>query len=166
MILPRALNAALLFLWFFVLSPVTVMAQNQQAPSAAPPSQSTPAASPAPPAPTAAPPAQPAPAATPQPPPAAAPQAQAAPAEKLLKPEELEALVAPIALYPDNLLSLVLMASTYPVDVVKADRWVTENKKLKGEQLKAAVDKQSWDDSVKSLVAAPDVLAMMSSKLD
>ena len=148
MILPRAVKVASLILWFFVLTPSAVMAQNQQAPSAAPPSQSTPAASPAQPAPTAAPPAQP------------------APAEKLLKPEELEALVAPIALYPDNLLSLVLMASTYPVEVVQADRWATENKKLKGERLKAAVDRQSWDDSVKSLVATPDVLAMMSSQLD
>jgi hypothetical protein len=168
MILPRAVKATSLILWFFVLTPSAVIAQNQQAPSAAPPSQSAPtAASPAQPAPPAASQTQPTPAATPQPAPAASPQAQtAAPTAKLLKPEELAALVAPIALYPDNLLSLVLMASTYPVEVVKADRWVKENKKLKGEQLKAAVEKQSWDDSVKSLVATPDVLAMMSSKLD
>jgi len=86
--------------------------------------------------------------------------------DQLLKPEQLDALVAPIALYPDNLLSLVLMASTYPLEVVQADRWVRENKKLKGDQLKAAVDKQAWDDSVKSLVATPDVLSMMSTKLD
>src|SRR5262249_24492971 len=86
--------------------------------------------------------------------------------DQLLKPEQLDALVAPIALYPDNLLALVLMASTYPVEVVQADRWAKENKRLKGEQLKAAVDKQSWDDSVKSLVATPDVLSTMSSKLD
>src|SRR6516165_714069 len=168
MISPQAVKATSLILWFFVLTPSAVMAQDQQAPSAAPPSQSAPtAASPAQPAPPAASQTQPTPAATPQPAPAASPQAQtAAPTAKLLKPEELAALVAPIALYPDNLLSLVLMASTYPVEVVQADRWVKENKKLKGEQLKAAVDKQSWDDSVKSLVATPDVLAMMSSKLD
>jgi Protein of unknown function (DUF3300) len=86
--------------------------------------------------------------------------------EQLLKPEELDALVAPIALYPDNLLSLVLMASTYPLEVVVADRWAKENKILKGDQLKAAVDKQAWDDSVKSLVATPDVLSMMSTKID
>jgi hypothetical protein len=55
--------------------------------------------------------------------------------------------------YPDDLLSLVLMASTYPLEVVEADRWVKANKNLKGDQLKAAVDKQGWDDSVKSLVA-------------
>ena len=83
-----------------------------------------------------------------------------------LKPEELEALVAPIALYPDTLLAEVLMASTYPLEVVQADRWATDNKSLKGDQLKAAVDKQSWDDSVKALAATPSVLSMMSSKLD
>jgi Protein of unknown function (DUF3300)/Chaperone of endosialidase len=95
-------------------------------------------------------------------------QAPPAPAtsDQLLKPEELDALVAGIALYPDTLLSLVLMASTYPLEVVQADRWAKENKNLKGDQLKAAVDKQGWDDSVKSLVATPDVLSMMSTKLD
>jgi hypothetical protein len=93
--------------------------------------------------------------------------APAAPlSEQLLKPEELDALVAPVALYPDNLLSLVLMASTYPLEVVVADRWTKENKNLKGDQLKAAVDKQAWDDSVKSLVATSDVLSMMSTKID
>ena len=57
------------------------------------------------------------------------------------------------------------MASTYPLEVVEADRWAQSNKNLKGDQLKAAVDQQSWDDSVKSLVATPDVLDMMSTKL-
>jgi hypothetical protein len=97
-------------------------------------------------------------------------QTPAAPAadqsQQLLKPQELDQLVAPIALYPDALLAEVLMASTYPLEVVQADRWATENKSLKGDPLKAAVDKQSWDDSVKSLVATPSVLAMMSAKLD
>ena len=86
--------------------------------------------------------------------------------QQLLKSEELDALVAGIALYPDNLVSLVLMASTYPLEIVHADRWVKENKNLKGDELKTAVDKQAWDDSVKALVATPDVLAMMSTKLD
>ncbi len=86
--------------------------------------------------------------------------------EQLLKPEQLDQLVAPIALYPDTLLAEVLMASTYPLEVVQADRWAKENKGLKDDQLKAAVDKQPWDDSVKSLVAAPDVLSMMSTQLD
>ncbi len=80
--------------------------------------------------------------------------------------EQLDALVAPIALYPDNLLSQVLMAATYPLEVVQAGRWVTENKNLSADQLKAAVDKQGWDESVKGLVATPSVLSMMSSKLD
>jgi len=58
------------------------------------------------------------------------------------------------------------MASAYPLDIVQAERWLEANKNLKGDQLKAAVDKQTWDDSIKSLVATPDVLALMSSKLD
>ena len=83
-----------------------------------------------------------------------------------LNAEELDALVAPIALYPDNLLSQVLMASTYPIEVVQAERWLEANKKLKGDQLEAAVAKQDWDDSIKSLLATPSVLDMMSTKLD
>ena len=86
--------------------------------------------------------------------------------DQTLKPEQLDALVAPIALYPDTLLSLVLMASTYPLEVVQASRWVDQNKNLKGDALNAAVDKESWDDSVKGLVATPDVLKTMSDKLD
>jgi hypothetical protein len=86
--------------------------------------------------------------------------------DQLLKPEEIAALVAPVALYPDNLLAEVLMASTYPLEVVQADRWATANKKLNQDQLKAAVDKQPWDGSVKALVATPSVLTMMSTKLD
>jgi Protein of unknown function (DUF3300) len=83
-----------------------------------------------------------------------------------LKPEQLDALVAPIALYPDTLLAEVLMGSTYPLEVVQAARWVAENKNLKGDALKAEVDKQGWDESIKSLTATPDVLKMMSDKLD
>ena len=86
--------------------------------------------------------------------------------QQLLKPEELDALLAPIALYPDALLAQILMASTYPLEVIEAERWVTANKGLKDDALKAAVGKQSWDDSVKSLVATPSVLDMMSDKLD
>ena len=82
-----------------------------------------------------------------------------------LSAEELQQLTAPIALYPDALLSEILMASTYPLEVIEADRWAEANKNLKGDALKAAVDKQSWDDSVKSLTATPDVLDMMSNQL-
>lgn len=105
---------------------------------------------------------------SPQQPASAPPAASTAqqPAEQLLKAEELDALVAPIALYPDNLLSLVLMASTYPLEVVQADRFLKENSKLKPDELKAAVDKQSWDDSVKSLIAAPEAVTMMNTKLE
>ena len=84
----------------------------------------------------------------------------------MLKPEQLEALVAPIALYPDELLANVLAAATYPLEVVQADRWTKSNKSLKGDALKIAVDKQQWDDSVKALASTPDVLAMMSDKID
>ena len=58
------------------------------------------------------------------------------------------------------------MASTYPLEVIAAERWVKANKNLSGADLKAAVDKQKWDDSVKSLAATPSVLEMMSGKLD
>lgn len=58
------------------------------------------------------------------------------------------------------------MASTYPLDVVAAERWLESNKNLKDDALKAAVDKQNWDQSIKALAAVPDVLAMMSGKLD
>src|ERR1700675_1396439 len=84
------------------------------------------------------------------------------PAQPALKPAELDGLVAPVALYPDPLLANVLMASTYPLEVVQAERWVNQNKNLKEDALKSAAEKQAWDASVKSLVAAPAVLQMMS----
>src|SRR5467141_2720109 len=92
--------------------------------------------------------------------------AASAPNQQLLSASQLDQLVAPIALYPDTLLSEVLLASTYPLEIVEADRWAAANKTLKGDQLKSAVDKQGWDDSLKTLVATPDVLSMMSTKLD
>jgi hypothetical protein len=92
--------------------------------------------------------------------------APATPAAELLKPAELDGLVAPIALYPDTLLANVLMAATYPLEVVRAERWLKDNSKLRGDNLKAAAEKQSWDGSVKALVAAPSVLEMMSEHLD
>jgi len=101
---------------------------------------------------------------TAQPPPQDTPQQS--PSQTKLAPRELDQLVAPIALYPDPLLAEVLMASAYPLDVVQAERWLESNKSLKGDQLKAAVDKQPWDDSIKALTATPSVIQMMSSKLD
>ncbi len=88
------------------------------------------------------------------------------PTVELLKPEQLEALVAPIALYPDELLANVLAASTYPLEVVQADRWLKARKTLKGDALKKEVEKQSWDDSVKALASTADVVSMMSDKID
>ena len=76
-----------------------------------------------------------------------------------LKPEELDQLVAPVALYPDTLLSQVLIASTYPLEVVEAERWAQQNKNLKGDALKKAVDPKKWDDSVKALAATPALCA-------
>ncbi|QGZ58347.1 DUF3300 domain-containing protein [Paraburkholderia acidiphila] len=93
-------------------------------------------------------------------------RAQDAPQPAPYKPEELEALVAPIALYPDSVLAQVLMASTYPLEIVHAARWVKEHPKVKGDDAVKAVQDQSWDTSVKSLVAFPQVLEPMSDKLD
>jgi hypothetical protein len=84
----------------------------------------------------------------------------------VFKQEEVEQLVAPIALHPDALISQILMAATYPLEVVQAERWAKQNAKLKGDQLTAALEKQDWDPSVKSLVNFPQVLTMMSEKLD
>jgi len=80
--------------------------------------------------------------------------------------EELDQMLAPIALYPDALLGQVLIASTYPLEVVLADRWVKQNKNLKGNALNDAVDRQNWDASVKALVPFPEVLSMMSDKTE
>lgn len=85
---------------------------------------------------------------------------------KPFKPEELEQIVAPIALYSDGLIAQVFMASTYPLEVVAAARFARENASLKGDPLNEALKKQSWDDSVKSLVSFPQILTMMSDKLD
>ena len=128
----------LLVLALLVAAPATAVAQTADT-STAPPAQSQPA--------------------QPQ-------SVQPESGQPLLKPEQLDARAAPIALYPDELLANVLAASTYPLEVVQADRWVKANKNLKGDALKAAVDKQAWDESVKALASTPDVLAMMSDKID
>lgn len=80
--------------------------------------------------------------------------------------EELSRMLAPIALYPDSLLANVLVAAAFPLEVVSADRWIKQNSDLKGEKRNAALDKMKWDLSVKALVPFPEVLAMMSEKLD
>ena len=85
-----------------------------------------------------------------------------------LKKEELDQLLAPIALYPDDVLTNVLMASTYPLDVVQAARWRRDkaNAKLKGDALTKALEAKEWDPSIKALVQFPDVLDMMSEELE
>jgi len=80
--------------------------------------------------------------------------------------QELDQMLAPIALYPDALLSQILMASTYPVEVVQAARWSRANADLAGDDAVRAVDSMDWDPSVKSLVAFPQILARMDEKLD
>jgi Protein of unknown function (DUF3300) len=82
--------------------------------------------------------------------------------------EQLDALLAPIALYPDTLLTQMLMASTYPVQIVQAARWLdqAENKALTEDALATALQKQNWDPSVKSLAPFPQVLQMMNEKLE
>ncbi|MCB1485764.1 MAG: DUF3300 domain-containing protein [Hyphomicrobiaceae bacterium] len=84
----------------------------------------------------------------------------------LLSKEQLDQMLAPIALYPDDLLSNVFMASTYPLEVVEAARWRKSNPKLKGNDLTKALESKDWDPSVKSLTQFPEVLQSMSDKLD
>ena len=99
----------------------------------------------------------------------ASPRAQAQVAEPqaiVYTQEDLDQLLAPVALYPDALLVQVLAASTYPLEVVQAARFAERNPKLKGDALARAVEPLGWDPSVTSLVQFPSVLAMMNDKLD
>ncbi len=89
-------------------------------------------------------------------------QAQAqAPAAHVYTQAELDQMLAPIALYPDSLLSQVLMAATYPIEVTEAARWSRANPGLQGDEAVRAVQEEDWDPSVKSLVAFPQVLQRM-----
>src|SRR5208282_576526 len=92
-------------------------------------------------------------------------QAAQAPAYAQQTPDQLQQLVAPIALYPDSLVAQVLAASTFPAEIVEADRWVQANPDLKGDALAQAVDQQSWDPSVKALCAFPTVLGNMDKNI-
>ncbi len=87
-------------------------------------------------------------------------------AQAAIPQEKLDSLLAPIALYPDELLAQTLMASTYPLDVVEAARFVKANRELKGDALDQAVLKKNWDPSVQSLTAFPQVLEMMDDKIE
>src|ERR1700752_995785 len=92
-------------------------------------------------------------------------EARPAPQYTQQTPEELQRLVAPIALYPDSLVAQILGASTFPEQVVEADRWVQAHPDLKGQALGQAVDQQPWDPSVKALTAFPSVLGNMDKNL-
>ena len=92
-------------------------------------------------------------------------QATSAPPYSQQSPEQLQRLVAPIALYPDSLVAQILAAATFPEQVVEADRWVQANPGLKGDALGTAVDQQPWDPSVKALTAFPSVLGNMDKNL-
>lgn len=89
-------------------------------------------------------------------PPSSAPAAPA-PAEAQFKPDQLEQIAAPIALYQDPVVAQVFMASTYPLEIVQATRFMRGNPDLKGDALDAALKNQPWDDSVKSLLSFPNV---------
>ena len=99
--------------------------------------------------------------------PAAAPVAEGT-ANKTppFKKEELESILAPIALYPDALLAQIFMASTYPLEIVEAARWSKANPSVTGDAVAGAVQKETWDPSVKSLCAFPTVLEKMNEKID
>jgi hypothetical protein len=103
----------------------------------------------------------------PPPPPEGAPPppGQAAPEAQPLSAAQLQDLVAPIALYPDNLLSQILVASTYPLEVVEAQQWLQQNKNRTGQKLVDAAQKQNWDPSIQALVVFPDVLARLNQDI-
>src|SRR5271169_1365870 len=99
---------------------------------------------------------------------AAGTQQSAAPTEQAaakLPPEQLDSLVAPIALYPDPLLSQVLVASTYPLEVVQLQQWSAQHKDLKEKALADAVKKQDWDPSIQGLAALPEVVKLLAENI-
>ena len=96
-----------------------------------------------------------------------APQTQTEPVPESVKlsPDQLDSLVAPIALYPDPLLAQCLVASTYPIDIVAAQQWLAKNSTLKGDALVQAAEQQEWDPSVQALVSLPDALKLLSENI-
>ncbi len=91
--------------------------------------------------------------------------AQAPPQALQQSPQELQQLVAPIALYPDGLVAQILGGATYPEELVEAENWLEKHKNLSGEKLAKEVNKQHWDNSVKALTQFPAVLANMNQNL-
>ena len=82
-----------------------------------------------------------------------------------IPPDQLDSLVAPIALYPDGLLAQTLAASTYPLEIVQLQQWLEKNKNLKDKTLSDAVAKQPWDPSVQSMAVVPDVVNRMANDI-
>jgi hypothetical protein len=99
------------------------------------------------------------------PPPEQAPPEQTVPSAPAFTPDQLANLVAPVALYPDSLLSQVLVAATYPLEIVEAGQWLQQNRGLRGAQLVEAARQQNWDASVQALVVFPDVLTRLNSDI-
>jgi hypothetical protein len=95
----------------------------------------------------------------------AAPADQAAAPQQTLSPEALQSLVAPIALYPDSLLSQVLVASTYPLEIVEVQQWLEQHPTLKGQKLVDEAKKENWDPSIQALVPFADVVKRLNSDI-
>src|SRR5580704_9932337 len=96
------------------------------------------------------------------------PQQATPPAEQAaskIPPDQLDSLVAPIALYPDPLLSQTLVASTYPLEVIQLQQWLDKNKTLKDKALADAVQKQPWDASIQGMAAVPDVVKQLAENI-
>jgi hypothetical protein len=94
-------------------------------------------------------------------------QKQAAPSaqEAKIPADQLDALVAPIALYPDQLLSQVLVASTYPLEIIQLQQWLAKNSTLKAKALADAVAKQPWDPSIQAMAALPEVVKRLADDI-
>ena len=86
-------------------------------------------------------------------------------AEAQVPPEQLDSLVAPIALYPDPMLTQTLVASTYPLEIIQLQQWLQKNKNLKDQALADAVKKQNWDPSIQAMAALPDVVKQMAENI-
>src|SRR4030088_13020 len=82
-----------------------------------------------------------------------------------IPPEQLESLVAPIALYPDPLLTQVLVASTYPLEIIQLQQWIQKNSSLTGDALTNAVEKQDWDPSIQSMAIFPDLVKRLADDI-
>ena len=93
------------------------------------------------------------------------PQSAAPTATAKIPGDQLDSLVAPIALYPDPLLAQTLAASTYPLEIIQLQQWMTKHPDVKGEALAAAVEKENWDPAVQGLAGLPDVVKRLGEDI-